>query len=367
MKRFIIVLLAALFIPCIALADEYDDYLGAYDLSFFKDELGESYSFLEELGIDDFRFDSITSIKLNDILSILKNMFEKGITSPVKALMSIMIYIFLSALFRNIDSSGDEMSELYSTVSALIISLILIVQISPAISIASSSIGIASNFIYAFLPVFFAVSAAGGGLTTAFSTNSLLLVLSQALSFISGNIFLPSLNSFLAVSICAGLKSSLNLDKVVSGIKKALTSAVSVTAGGFVSVLSLKTAVASRADVLGIRSARFVINSVVPVVGGAISEGLVSIQSYSSLIKSSVGVVGIIGVALVFLPSLIELVIWRGVLFAAGIVADTFGDKSVSLVLNAFRDALLLTYVILVVSMLATVISIGILVAARTV
>ena len=41
-----------------------------------------------------------------------------------------------------------------------------------------------------------------------------------------------------------------------------------------------------------------------------------------------------------------------------------FGDKSVSSVLNAFREALLLANVIVILSMVTTVISIGILVAA---
>lgn len=75
----------------------------------------------------------------------------------------------------------------------------------------------------------------------------------------------------------------------------------------FVSFLSFKTAVASRADAIGLRSVRFIINSVVPVIGSSISEGLLSIQSYSSLIKTSVGAVGIAAIASIFLPAALFL------------------------------------------------------------
>ena len=121
----------------------------------------------------------------------------------------------------------------------------------------------------------------------------------------------------------------------------------------------------SRADLLGLRSIRFAVNSVVPVIGSSISEGLLSIQAYSSLIKSSVGVVGIAAVCLVFLPALLEVVIWRIALSVCVIVSDLFGDNSVSSVLNAFREAMLLANVILILSLVTTVISIGILVASR--
>ncbi|MDD7331673.1 hypothetical protein, partial [Eubacterium sp.] len=129
-------------------------------------------------------------------------------------------------------------------------------------------------------------------------------------------------------------------------------------------VLSVKTAVAAKADMLGIRSIRFAVNSVVPVIGSSISEGLLSIQAYSSLIKSSVGIVGIVAVVLVFLPAIIETAVWRISLSFCSVLSDVFGDKSVSSVLNAFREALLLANVIIILSMVTTVISIGILVAA---
>ena len=110
---------------------------------------------------------------------------------------------------------------------------------------------------------------------------------------------------------------------------------------------------------------RFAINSVVPVIGGAISEGLLSIQAYSSLIKSSVGIVGIIAVLTVFVPPVLNVSFWRLFLSLCRTVSDIFNDRSVSSVLKAFEDSLLIMNVILILSMVTTIISIGILIAAR--
>ncbi len=375
MKRFLIVLFIAILIPSGAYAQEnnfdsdtYNEYLSDYDFSFFEDTLDRNtYELLEELGVESFDPSSITSLEFEDLVNILKNILIGKLETPLESAFAILVFILLSSFFQSFKTEGDSsMSSLFSTASSLIIAVVLLIKIGKTISVCAATIGLASDFIYAFIPVFCAITASSGGVTTTFSTNSLLLILSQGLSFVSSNVFVPLINCFTAIGICSGIRSELNLGRVISSLKRCITSIISFLAAAFVSILSIKTAVASRADALGLRSVRFAINSVVPVIGSAISEGLLSIQSYSSLIKSSVGVVGIVAVALVFLPGIIEVVIWRFMLSICIIISDVFGDNSVSLVLKAFRDSMLLINVILILSMVTTVISIGILIAAKT-
>ena len=374
MKRtyvFISVLILALIIPFNSFgaedfsSEKYGEYLSSYDLSFFEDKLdGDTYSFLEELGLSGFDTQGITAISFNKVLDLLLNVAKKRIKNPLEGINAVLIYVILTALFQSLKSDSSDMSSVYSTVSALAVSLVLVAKLSPCINIGASSVKIASDFVFAFIPVFAAIVAAGGGITTSFSTDTLLLSLAQGLSLLSSNIFIPAVNCFLGVGICSGLREELNLGRLVTSMKRVITTALSFISGAFVSVLSIKTAVASKADALGLRSIRFMLNSVVPVVGGTLSEGLVSIQSYSSLIKSSVGVVGICAIALVFMPAIIETVLWRFALTCAQIICDVFGDKSVSLVLTAFNDTVVLINVVLIVSMLTTVVSFGILVAS---
>lgn len=372
MKRFVIVFIIALLIPLSVSAqdsfseEEYNSYLSSYELSFFEKELDrDTYAFLEELGISDFNYESITSLSLDDALNIIVKTISQQSKTPFRGVLSVIIYILLSAMFRTFKTERGEMNELYSTVSALIISAVLIIKISPTVSLSCAALGTAGDFVYAFVPVFCTIIAASGGLTTSLATNTTLLAMAQGLSLLSSNVFMPVINCFLGIGICSGLRAELGLNRLIDGMKKVLTSVISFVSAVFVSVLSIKTTVASKADILGIRSARFVINSVVPVVGGTISEGLLSIQSYSSLIKSSVGIVGIIAVALVFLPALLEAVIWRLLISLCLIISDIFDDRSVSLVLKSFGDAMLLVNVVLVISMMSTVVSIGLLVVAN--
>lgn len=346
--------------------EEYNKTLSSYDLSSFEKELdADTYKMLDELGVLDFSYESITGLSFNDIVDLLKSLFQKKAELPIKSSVTVLVFILLSAFLQSLKAeSDDSVNMIYSTATALLVSTVILVKLTSTVSLASMAISVASNFVYAFIPVFCSIVVASGGITTGFSTNTTLLILAQGLSFISSNVFMPIVNCYLALGVTSSLRYELNLDKLLSSVKKIITTCISFVSGVFVSVLSVKTAVAGRADMLGLRSIRFAINSVVPVIGSSISEGLLSIQAYSSLIKSSVGIVGVMAVVLVFLPSIIEVVLWRISLTLCVIVSDVFGDKSVSAVLNAFLNTLLLINVILILSMVTTVISFGILIAA---
>lgn len=346
--------------------EEYNKTLSSYDLSSFEKELdADTYKILDELGVLDFSYESITGLSFNDIVGLLKSLFQKKAELPIKSSVTVLVFILLSAFLQSLKAeSDDSVNMIYSTATALLVATVVLVKLTSTVSLASMAISVASNFVYAFIPVFCSIVVASGGITTGFSTNTTLLILAQGLSFISSNVFMPIVNCYLALGVTSSLRYELNLDKLLSSVKKIITTCISFVSGVFVSVLSVKTAVAGRADMLGLRSIRFAINSVVPVIGSSISEGLLSIQAYSSLIKSSVGIVGVVAVVLVFLPSIIEVVLWRISLTLCVIVSDVFGDKSVSAVLNAFLNTLLLINVILILSMVTTVISFGILIAA---
>ena len=346
---------------------EYDNVLSGYDLSAFDELDSDSYAFLKDLGLLDFDYKKLLDFSFSDVLAVLKNMVTDSIKAPLQGCAVVVVIIMLSALFQGFKQTVEsgEMANAVSNVSAIAVSLILVSQIKFTVSAGCAAIEVCANFIYAFFPAFCIIVAASGSTVSAFSTNTLLLSMAQILNFISQNIFMPLSNCFLALGICSGIRNELNLGALISNLKKYLITAISVCSGAFVSVLSIKTAVASRADAIGLRSVRFAINSVVPVIGSAVSEGLLSIQAYSSLIRSSVGVAGIAAVAILFLPPILQVMFWRLFLTLCASVSDIFGDKSVSCVLNAFADAFLIMNVILVLCTVTTIISIGILIAAK--
>ena len=373
MKRFVLTFLLLLALPGVCFAaqsalsgDGYRQALSGYDLSAFEKLGDDANSVLEQLGLDDFDFETVTALDAKSCVQVL-GVARQNIQTPLRALLSVLSFTLLSAFLTGFSGSGllGQNSSVYSTASALVIAALIAAQCADTVSLCCATIGICADFVFAFFPAFLVILTVSGSSLTGVSTNTLLLGLAQGLNILSAKLFVPLINCFLALSLCSGVRSSLNIDGALRVVRKGLISLISFCAGAFVTVLSVKTAVASRADALGLRSLRFAINSVVPVIGSAISEGLLSIQSYAGLVKSTVGVVGIIGVVALFLPALINVIGWRVSIAVSVAVSEIFDDRTVCKMLRAFGDAFLLMNVVLILSMVTTVISIGILIAAK--
>lgn len=370
MKRFLISLLIALMLPTVVYSaeEDYSRYLNSFDLSSFSDLDESSKDFLDSLGVLDFDYENITNISIKSVIDHIVKIITLKIDVPIKTGITIIAFIMLSSFFKAFDThlSSTSISSSYQCVTTLVISIFLAYRLIDCIALSCSTVKICADFSFAFFPAFCIIVATSGSTMTSFSVNTTLLTLSQGMNYLSDLLFLPLTNCFLALGICSGIRQELNLKSAVSMMKKLITGGVSTVSALFVSILSIKTAVASRADAIGLRSVRFAINSVVPVIGSSISEGLLSIQSYSSLVKTSVGIVGIIAVAAIFLPALIEVNIWRIVLSFAGICSDMFGESNAGNAVQTFKDTLLIIDVLLILTMVTTIISIGILVAAKT-
>ena len=363
MKRKIKILVMFIFMlildfPDVCFAEEkiadYQSQLDEYDLSSFDLLDDDTASLLDELGIDDFDYENISSISFKQIIDYISSVFSKNAQGPLRCCLILICFIILSSIVKSFDMhlSSDSVSDMYATVSNLVIAIFLVTQIYPSMKLACSAIKLCSDFTYAFFPAFCIICATSGAAMTSFSVNGSLLLFSQALNFISSNVFLPIVNSFMGISVCSSIRRDLNMGSIVSALRNLITKAISALSAIFVSYLSLKTAVASRA---------------VPIIGSSISEGLLSIQSYSSLIKTSVGIVGIIAISAIFLPAIINITLWRLSISAANICSKVFFDSESSTVLEAFSSVLLIINVLLILSMVTTIISLGILVASKTV
>jgi stage III sporulation protein AE len=110
-------------------------------------------------------------------------------------------------------------------------------------------------------------------------------------------------------------------------IKKAATWLLSLSLTIFLGLLSIQTAVNADADSAGLRTIKFVLSSIIPVTGGALSESMTTLTSSLKLLKSSVGMYGVLALGVSALPLVLELLLWRFSLYLATAVGELFGVK----------------------------------------
>lgn len=186
-----------------------------------------------------------------------------------------------------------------------------------------------------FIPVFAVIIATCGACVTSVSMSSLLLGASQVVSYVSNFVVVPLLGGFLSISLTTSVSPLLSRSGIADGIKKLAFWIMSLLTTVFVGILSIQTAFNTSADSLTLKTAKFIVGSSVPVAGTVLSEALTTVTASMGMIKSSVGIYGVIVCCAIFLPLLAELFIWRIVLILNSAISDLFSLQRISALLRS--------------------------------
>lgn len=305
-------------------ADDIYAASGAQDLS-----AGE---ILEKYGISFDNPSSILSFTPSVLWEIIKATLLEKAKAPLKLLISLGIIVMLTAVAETL---GDTVKKVNcAKVYELICVLAGVAAVSPSICEvldgSAAALADGAEFMTCFVPVFAGVAAAGGYMTSASGYNVLVLAVSDAAIQIANGILMPMLSMCLCLAIVDASCSVLSLKGILDGVKKIVTWGLGLIMTVFTGLLSIQSIVGTSADSLSSKTAKYVISNSVPLIGGAVSDAYSTVKGSIALLRNGVGGVGIAVLAVMLIPPLISLALYRLSVSAAAAAADIFGAQKLS-------------------------------------
>lgn len=336
-------------------SDAYGDYYDEQIASSGADELmdslpEEAQKMMEDLGLDDLDYEDYINFDPKRLLSLFSDIIAGNIKNPLKsgaAAVGITIICAVLNGFKTIQSE-NTLSGVYNIVATLSIGAVIIVPIMGCISDVCAAINLSGGFMLAFIPVAAAIIAASGNPASAYAYNAVILAAAEAISRFSTTVLMPLVTIYMGINIASGVSPHIDLRGVSETIKKSVTTVLTFCATIFTGALSIQTLVTGAADTVTMKTAKFIAGNFIPFVGGAISDTLATVQGCIGLVKSTVGAFGIIALAVIYLPVLIEVLCWIVILNLCAICSDIMDVKSISSMLKSIGSALsILTAVLL--------------------
>ncbi|MBQ6826245.1 MAG: hypothetical protein IJP34_06275 [Clostridia bacterium] len=367
MKRILLLIfiLSIIFsVKCTAEGTSTEDFLSSQAENIGADELENSLpdfakDFLNSEGISPENPEWVNSLTAENVFLHIWSFLKSGGKKPLVSAAGILSVILISAALSNTEIGGNvQIAVKYAvTLSAAgVVSL-------PIFSVIESAVNAMQGvtvFMTSFIPIFAAILISGGAVITSASMSSLMLFACEAVNFISNFAVVPLLSGFTAISVASSASPLLEKSKIADGIKKLAFWIMGTLTCVFVGILGIQTAVNASADSLTLKTAKFILGSAVPVAGTALAEALNTVTASVGILKSTVGVYGIVAICAIFLPLLAELLIWRLVLIFLSFVSDMFSLDSVSrLIRSADTVIAVITGLILLTSAMF-IISLGV-------
>lgn len=364
MKKIFFILLFCLVFSVSASAATYEtqfDLSGAEQLeSSLPDTAADM---LSQLNIDPADSEWVNKINTGNIFTIIGEFISSGGRAPLSSAVAILGLIIIVSAFK-LFSHEQANTPVVEYVSALAVSVTALVPVFSVITAAARSIKAGAQFMLSFVPVYGTILVAAGRPLTSAASGGILLAAGEGIVQLATYVIVPLVGSYLAICITGSVSPILKTSGISELLKKTANWSLGLIMTVYIGVLTLQTTVNSAADNMAVRTGRFLLGSFVPVVGGALSEALTTLQSGVSLLRSSVGIYGVVVLVLTVLPVFIELLLWRAAMLLCSSAAGIFGCDGISALLKSADAALSFLISVLLICSFAFIISLAVLCTA---
>ncbi len=153
-----------------------------------------------------------------------------------------------------------------------------------------------SDYGKAAFPAFFLAVASCGASVSATVKYASVCFASNLFMELSQRILLPLISAYLSVGITLSLAGNAFLKAAERLLKWCIVTAMTLFTGGFCTYISLSGVISGSADAVAVKAAKSVISTLLPVVGGILSDSASTMLAAASVIKNSAGVFCLIAV-----------------------------------------------------------------------
>ena len=281
----------------------------------FSDNIDDILKGVEQITSWKYIFDTAFDILGLNIKSIIKSI------ATICALLALCA--LLSMLKNSIKNLATEQT--VNLVSAVTVAAAVLQISREPIEKAMLLLKEIQVFTNVASPVICSMYAMGGNLTSAVVNNYGLIVFLSMLE----NICIVSLESILGICMGLALASSFigesNLLPLSNAVKKTFTFIVGMMMILFTTVISTQTLLASKADNISAKTAKMLATQIIPLVGGTIGETLRIAGASIEYLRSNVGVILIVILVLMVLPTFISIALYRLSFIISNAVAGLLG------------------------------------------
>lgn len=343
----IIILICFLLIICSDVVLATDDSI----LESQKESLGIS-SFIEEsekytkevfedMDVDELLKSAMKGeVNNDDIISRILELFGDEIKSSIRMLGSIIVVIVIHSVLKSISEGleNKSISQITYYVQYILIVTLIMTNFSSIIDMTKESIQNLVGFSYTLLPILITLMITTGSITSASIVQPVLLFLITFIGNIVTTILLPLVLVGTSLGIISKISDRVQIDKIAKFFKSGVVWLLGIALTLFVGILSIEGSLSSNVDGITAKTAKAAVSNFIPVVGKILGDAVDTVIGCASILKSAVGIVGVIVVISICVVPIIKLAILTVTYHLTAAVCEPIADGKIVSILSQMGD-----------------------------
>ena len=340
MKKILILMMLIVIIPDVSFATDtiVSDQMEALNLGTFINA-GEKYTkeTFPEIEIQNLITESLKGKVDNSILykGVLR-LFGKELVSGITMLGSILAIIIIHSILKNISESlgNDETSQVAYYIEYILIITIIAGNFTNIIINIKSTIANLVDFMNNLVPILIALIVSTGQAATGTIIQPVLIFSVVFIGNTINLVILPIITVIMVLNIASNLSDKIQIGNLAKFFTSSVTWFLGFVITIFVGLLSLEGTLTSSVDGITVKGIKSATATFVPVVGKALGDSVDTVLGATSLIKNSVGFVGILIVIGICSLPIIKLTILSILYSLVRAISEPLADKKIVTVIS---------------------------------
>jgi stage III sporulation protein AE len=276
------------------------------------------------------------------VLNALLAVFAGQLRGSLRLLGELLVLVVFAAVLRQVQGAfeGEAVAAVADAAVFAALGAICLAGFALAVRLAQGAVTDLSSFMIALLPALVGLLAATGAPTTAGLLHPALLAGLEVVGMAVRAAVFPLLLLAAVLDIAGAFAPRFRLTSLAGLMRQAGLGLLGLLLTVFLGVVAVQGLAGAVADGVALRAAKYATKTFVPVVGGLFADAAEVVLSSSFLLRSGVGVVGLVAVALlVAVPVMKMLALWLVYRLSAAL-AQPVGGEGVAQVLGGVAGTL---------------------------
>lgn len=331
----------------------------------------DSYTSIEG---EDFFNETVEDISSGNLSLTPKKIFEyigdllfDELSSLRPLIFSIIFIALISGILNIIGTENEKISSLAYFSCYCLMSISVIKLISASVGYGTEVINEMSDFVTKLAPLLTILLISSGYTASAAAFYPLFTSSIYTVCLIIQKCIVPMIYAGCVIGIANNLSKATSLDHLggmIKSLTKWLLTASLTIFSGISAIYGFST---PSLDNIGIKTAKFAVGSIVPVVGGFLSESIETVLSGTRLMKNAVGTAGIISLLVICsVPMLKILAVLISLKITAALI-EPVSDKKYADMIKEASDSIMMMFSSLLCVAVLFILSVAIIIGATNI
>lgn len=336
----------------LSIMDEQLDILNLNELERIVEDTMRENDIFPQFNTKDFLLNLVKGNVTFSLKAIAKNiglLFFKELRTSLILLAKILIITLISSILTNLQSTFENASvaELANYISYVLIAILVISSFTQVMDLARETIDRMVGFMQAILPILLTLLTAASGPNTKMLFHPMILMSVNLIGILIKTIIIPLVYFSFIISIISNISNRVEFSKLSELGRQVIAFIISGALTLFIGIITIY-GLGTKIDGLTIRTAKFAVDKLIPIVGGFLSDAVEAVVGCSAILKNGLGFIGLLILLFICILPVIKILVLMFTYKIIAVVIQPVGSSNLVEFFNQVGKSLLLILISLI-------------------